>query len=161
MDVASIAKSIRLVRGYRVLLDADLASLYEVETKALIRAVKRNAKRFPGDFMLQLSVQEFANLRYQFGTSSSWGGRRSPPYAFTEQGVAMLSGVLRSPRAVAVNVEIMRAFVELRRVLESTSRLSRRLDALQRKYDGQFDEVFEAIRQLVTPAGSPRKIGFK
>jgi hypothetical protein len=145
-----------------VLLDADLADLYEVETKALVRAVKRNAGRFPSDFMFQLSAEEYANLRYQFGTSSSWGGRRVPPYAFTEQGVAMLSGVLRSPCAVAVNVEIMRAFVELRRVLESTSRFSRRLDALQRKYDGQFDEVFEAIRQLVMPAGSSqRRIGFK
>ena len=145
-----------------MLLDAHLAELYRVETKALIRAVKRNKARFPGDFMVQISTAEHANLRYQLGTSSSWGGRRSQPFVFTEQGVAMLSSVLRSPRAIAVNVEIMRAFVELRRVIESTAGLSRKLDALERKYDGQFQSVFEAIRQLMTPGPhSRRKIGFK
>ena len=157
-----ITKAILVIRGHRVLLDADLAALYEVETKALIRAVKRNSARFPGDFMFQISIAEHENLRYQFGTSSSWGGRRSQPFVFTEQGVAMLSSVLRSQRAVAVNVEIMRAFVELRRLFESNVGLARKLDALERKYDGQFKAVFEAIRELMTPPNRPRrKIGFK
>ncbi|MBI3464662.1 MAG: ORF6N domain-containing protein, partial [Planctomycetes bacterium] len=106
-----IERAILLIRGQKVLLDQALADLYGVDTKALVRAVRRNMDRFPSDFMFQLSKEEFDNLRYQFGTSSLWGGRRYPPYAFTEQGVAMLSSVLRSPRAVHVNIEIMRAFV--------------------------------------------------
>ena len=112
-----IEDHILLIRGHKVILDVDLAELYGVETKALTRAVRRNLDRFPGDFMLQLTSDEFASLRREFGTSSQWGGRRYPPYAFTEQGVAMLSSVLRSKRAVLVNVEIMRAFVRLRQML--------------------------------------------
>ena len=156
-----IARAILVVRGQKVLLDADLAALYQVETGALVRAVMRNRRRFPDDFMFQLVTDELANLKCQIGISS-WGGRRSLPYAFTEQGVAMLSSVLRSARAVDVNVEIMRAFVELRRVLNSHAELARKLEALERKYDGQFKAVFEAIRQLMAPpGGSRRKIGFK
>ncbi|MHB8418778.1 MAG: ORF6N domain-containing protein [Myxococcales bacterium] len=111
LSLARVESAILSVRGVRVMLDADLAALYRVETKALVRAVKRNAARFPRDFMFVLSPSEFESLRFQFGTSSSWGGRRYPPYAFTEQGVAMRSGVLRSSRAIQVNIEIMRAFV--------------------------------------------------
>ena len=144
------------------MLDADLAALYGVETGALVRAVKRNAYRFPEDFMSQLNPQQFDNLRCQIGTSSSWGGRRHPPYAFTEQGVAMLSSVLRSKRAAQVNVEIMRAFVRLRRIITENAGLAQRLDELEKKYDRQFAVVFEAIRQLMTPPDRPRKkIGFE
>lgn len=117
-----LAGAILLMRGQRVILDADLAGLYGVPVKGLIRAVKRNLDRFPADFMFQLEKQEVALLRYQFGTSNGRGGRRYAPYAFTEQGVAMLSSVLRSKRAVLVNVEIMRAFVRLRRMLASNER---------------------------------------
>jgi hypothetical protein len=146
-----------------VLPDADLAELYGVETRVLTQAVRRNIERFPDDFMFQLSVEEFDALKHHFGASSQWGGRRYAPYAFTEQGVAMLSSVLRSPRAVAVNVEIMRARVRLRRMLSSNAELSRKLEALERKYDAQFKVVFDAIRQLMTPPSSePRKpIGFR
>jgi hypothetical protein len=159
VPIERITAAIHVVRGYRVMLDADLANLYEVETKALIRAVKRNAERFPRDFMLQLSAQEFANLRYQSGTSSSWGGRRHRPFAFTEQGVAMLSSVLRSPRAVRVNIEIVRAFVRLRQMLASNAELLNRLEALESKYDAQFKVVFRAMRELMEPE-PPKRIGF-
>jgi hypothetical protein len=156
-----IEQAILQVRGHRVMLDADLAALYGVETGALVRAVKRNAYRFPEDFMFQLTSQEFEILRCQFGISSSWGGRRHPPYAFTEQGVAMLSSVLRSSRAVQVNVEIMRAFVRLRRILAENAGLARRLDDLEKKYDVQFKVVFDAIRQLMQPPEPKKKrIGF-
>ena len=157
-----IERAILLIRGQKVLLDSDLAELYEVETKALTRAVRRNADRFPDDFMFRLTAEEFDNLKCQTGTSSSWGGRRYPPYAFTEQGVAMLSSVLRSDRAVAVNIEIMRAFVRLREILSSHAELSRRLDELEKKYDAQFKAVFDAIRQLMIPPDPPtkRRIGF-
>lgn len=157
-----IERAILLIRGQKVLLDSDWAELYGVEPKALTRAVRRNPERFPGDFMFRLSDEEFANLRCQFGTSSQWGGRRYAPYAFTEQGVAMLSSVLRSERAVAVNIEIMRAFVRLRQILSSHADLARRLDELERKYDAQFRVVFDAIRQLmIPPETSPkRRIGF-
>jgi hypothetical protein len=156
-----IEQAILQVRGHRVMLDADLAALYGVETGALVRAVKRNAYRFPEDFMFQLTSQEFEILRCQFGISSSWGGRRHPPYAFTEQGVAMLSSVLRSKRAAQVNVEIMRTFVRPRRILADNTSLARRLDELEKKYDVQFKAVFDAIRSLVQPP-EPRKkrIGF-
>jgi hypothetical protein len=131
-----------------------------VETKALNKAVKRNLTRFPEDFMFELSDREFENLRFQFGTSR-WGGRRYRPYAFTEQGVAMLSSVLRSGRAVMVNVEIMRAFVRLRAMLSSHEDLARKLAALEKKYDAQFRAVFEAIRQLMAPPQPRRRpIGF-
>lgn len=161
IPVERIESSILLLRDQKVMLDQDLATLYGVETKVLVRAVKRNIDRFPEDFMFQLSDEEFEHLRRHFGTSSSWGGRRYPPYAFTEQGVAMLSGVLRGSRAVAVNVEIMRTFVRLRKMLSSNAELSRKLDSLEQKYDSQFKIVFDAIRQLMTPKGeTPREIGF-
>ena len=162
IPIERIGQAILLIREHKVLLDSDLASLYGVETKALLRAVKRSAERFPPDFMFQLTQEEFDDLRYHFGTSSAWGGRRYAPYAFTEQGVAMLSSVLRSPRAVAVNVEIMRAFVRLRQMLGSNADLARKLDALETKYDAQFKIVFDAIRQLMAPpeAKPGRKIGF-
>ncbi|MGD9719892.1 MAG: ORF6N domain-containing protein [Pirellulales bacterium] len=157
-----IERSILLVRGHKVLLDSDLAKLYGVETKALTRAVRRNLDRFPGDFLLQLSEAEFDDLKRQFGTSSQWGGRRYAPYAFTEQGVAMLSSVLHSKRSIAVNVEIMRAFVRLREMLSSHAELARRLNELEMKYDSQFRAVFDAIRQLMIPpaTGPKRRIGF-
>lgn len=156
-----IEKKILLIRSEKVMLDADLAELYAVETKMLVRAVKRNIDRFPSDFMIQLSKEEFENLRFQFGTSSRWGGRRYLPYAFTEQGVAMLSSVLSSDRAIKVNIEIMRAFVSLRQMLASNKELSKKFDELEKKYDVQFKVVFDAIRQLMTPPElKRRKIGF-
>tara|TARA_B100000959_G_scaffold253714_1_gene284829 strand:+ start:919 stop:1416 length:498 start_codon:yes stop_codon:yes gene_type:complete len=154
-------QSILPIRGTKVMLDVDLAKLYDVETKNLNLAVKRNIERFPGDFMFQLTSKEFANLRFQFETSR-WGGRRYPPYAFTEQGIAMLSSVLRSKRTVQVNVEIMRSFVKLRELLTSNSKLARKLEALEKKYDKQFKLVFDAIRALMTPAETrKRPIGFR
>ena len=159
MPAERIEQSMLLVRDQKVMLDADLAEMYDVETSALTRAVRRNIGRFPEDFMFQLNTDEFDNLRSHFGISSSWGGRRYRPYAFTEQGVAMLS----SQRAVQVNVEIMHTFVRLRRMLASHEELSRKLAALERKYDSQFKVVFDAIRELMTPIGlSPtkRRIGF-
>ena len=134
-----------LLRGHKVMLDFDLAGLYGVETKVLNKAVRRNLARFPDDFMFELSEREFADLRFQTGTSR-WGGRRYPPYAFTEQGVAMLSSVLRSERAVNVNIVIMRAFVRLRTMLSSHEDLARKLAALEKKYDARFKAVFDAIR---------------
>jgi hypothetical protein len=138
-----------------------LAQLYQVETRALLQAVKRNPERFPPDFMFQLTHEESQKLRSQFVTSS-WGGRRYLPYAFTEQGVAMLSSVLRSNRAVQVNIEIMRAFVRLRWLADSNAEVRRKLDELEKKYDAQFASVFEAIRKLMQPAPVPpkRRIGF-
>lgn len=158
-----IENAILLIRGQKVLLDADLAALYGVETKVLVKAVKRNAERFPADFMFQLLPEEVARLRFQIGTSKRGrGGRRYAPYAFTEQGVAMLSGVLRSPRAVHANIAIMRAFVRLRQMLAAHADLARRLDELERKYDKHFRVVFEAIRELATPLEPPPKqIGFR
>lgn len=162
VSLERVDAAIRLVRGQRVMLDADLAELYAVETKALVRAVRRNLERFPPDFMFQLSEAEFDDLRRQLGTSSSWGGRRYRPYAFTEQGVAMLSSVLRSARAVRVNIEIMRAFVRLREMLQANVELARKLAALEKKYDAQFRVVFDAIRELMEPAPQPKnRIGFR
>lgn len=161
MPVERITEAILFIRSQRVMLDADLAALYGVETKVLVQAVKRNIDRFPGDFMFQLTKQEFDNLRSQI-MSSSWGGRRYPPYAFTEQGISMLSSVLRSKRAIQVNIEIMRAFVQLRRMLASHADLARKLSALEKKYDAQFKVVFDAIRGLMAPP-EPRKkrrVGF-
>lgn len=156
-----IEQAILQFRGHRVMIDADLAALYGVETKMLVRAVKRNRDRFPADFMFQLSAEEYRDLKCQVGTSSSWGGRRRPPYAFTEQGVAMLSSVLRSPQAVRVNIEIMRTFVRLRRILAENADLARRLEELEKKYDAQFRVVFEAIRRLMRPPEPKRPIGFR
>lgn len=165
-----IEQVIFLLRGHKVMLDVDLAELYGVETRTLVQAVKRNIDRFPGDFTFQLTADEFEKLRVHLDASnlrsqiviSRWGGRRYPPYAFTEQGVAMLSSVLRSKRAVQVNIEIMRAFVRLRQILSSHKELARKLNELERKYDAQFKAVFDAIRQLMTPPEGKRKhIGFR
>ena len=158
---ARIESRILLLRGHRVMLSSDLAALYGVEPRALVQAVKRNRERFPDDFMFQLSAQEFAHLKSQI-VISSWGGaRRASPYAFTEQGVAMLSSVLRSKRAVLVNVEIMRTFVRLRRLLADHAELQERLDQLERKYDGKFKVVFDAIHAMMVPPKRERKqIGF-
>jgi hypothetical protein len=147
-----IERAILVIRGEKVMLDSDLARLYEVETKELLRAVRRNLNRFPQDFAYQLTAKEFTILRRQFGTSSSgWGGRRTRPLVFTEQGIAMLSSVLHSERAIEVNIAIMRAFVRLRQLLSSHADLARKLDELERKYDKQFAIVFEAIRKLMEP----------
>ena len=157
-----IEQAILLIRGHRVMLSIDLAVLYGVEPRALVQAVKRNRARFPDDFMFQLTPDEWRILKSQ-SVISSWGGMRALPYAFTEQGVAMLSSVLRSPRAVQVNVEIMRTFVRLRRILAENAGLARRLDELEKKYDVQFKVVFDAIRSLMQPpASEPKKrhIGF-
>ena len=156
-----IEQTILLLRDEKVMLDADLATLYGVETKVLVQAVKRNRERFPADFMFQLTKEEFRLLRSQSVTSSAWGGRRYPPYAFTEHGVAMLSSVLSSERAVLVNVQIIRTFVRLRQLLASHADLARRLADLERKYDSQFKIVFDAIRQLMAPPVKKRRpIGF-
>lgn len=159
-----IEKRIFLIRGQKVMFDFHLAGLYDVETKALKRAVKRNRERFPDDFCFTLSEEEWKNMRYHFGTSSSvrWGGRRYLPYVFTEQGVAMLSTVLRSKKAVHVNIEIMRAFVRLREILATHKDLARKLEDMEKKYDAQFKIVFDAIRQLMLPPEKPkRSIGFQ
>jgi hypothetical protein len=160
--IEKIEKSILLVRKQKVMLDADLAALYGDETRVLVQAVKRNSARFPDDFMFQLTPEEFANLRSQIVTSSDWGGRRYPPFVFTEQGVAMLSSVLRSPRALQVNIEIMRTFIHLRQLLASHVELAQKLEALEKKYDAQFREIFEVIHQLMKPTETPRRsIGFR
>ncbi len=157
-----IESRIFLFRGQRVMLDVHLAELYGVETKTLNRAAKRNADRFPEDFMFQLTVVEVKALRCQIGTSNlGRGGRRYRPYVFTEQGVAMLSSVLHSKRAAQVNVQIMRTFVRFRQMLGSNVELAKRLAALEQKYDGQFSVVFKALRKLMAPPARPkREMGF-
>ena len=154
MPIERVERLIYLIRDEKVMLDSDLADLYGVETRTLIQAVKRNIDRFPSDFMYQLSKKEDTNLRSQIVISKDRGGRRYPPYAFTEQGVAMLSSVLRSERAIKVNIAIMRTFVQLRQIMQSNEKLSIQLDDLEKKYDEQFRIVFKAIHQLMTP---PRK----
>lgn len=158
-----IAHSIHFLRGQRVLLDFDLATLYGVTTGNLNKAVKRNPERFPPDFMFQLTTEEVEILIFQIGISS-WGGRRTAPYAFTEQGVAMLSSVLRSERAVKVNVAIMRAFVKLRAALETNRELARKFDELEKRvgaHDSDITAIIDAIRQLMAPGKkSTREIGF-
>jgi hypothetical protein len=157
-----IQQAILQMREQKVILDADLAVLYGVATKVLVQAIRRNKVRFPPDFMFQLSPTEFKILRSQSVTSSQWGGRRYPPYAFAEQGVAMLSGLLNSPRAIQANITIMRAFVQLRRMLATHADLARKLEEMERKYDRQFQVVFEAMRRLMAPPEKHRKeIGFK
>ena len=196
----NVAQLVFFIRGEKVLLDADLAMLYGVEARSLNQAVARNRKRFPADFMFQLSTEEYENIRSQFVTTSAErklnssqsvmrsqiviskqagvrgasplrsqfvisntgrGGRRYRPYAFTEQGVAMLSSVLRSARAVEVNIAIMRTFVQLRRLMDTNRDLARKIEALEKKYDEQFAVVFEAIKQLIAPAVPAKKqIGF-
>lgn len=158
-----IERTIYLIRGEKVMLDRDLAELYGVPTKALKQAVRRNTDRFPDDFMFLLTPSELQDWRSQFVTSKSdRKGLRYPPMAFTEHGILMLSSVLNSTRAVEVNIEIMRAFVRLRQMLASNAELSRRLDELESKYNRQFKAVFDAIRNLMTPApGDHKKIGFR
>lgn len=158
-----IEKRILLLRGQKVMLDRDLAELYHVETSNLNKAVKRNLDRFPSDFMFQLTQEEFKNLIFHFGTSR-WGGTRKLPFAFTEQGVAMLSSVLKSKRAVQVNIAIMRAFVKLREILFTHKDLVKKLEDLERKYeshDKHIKIVFDAIRQLMAePKKKKYKVGF-
>lgn len=163
VDVDKIRRVVVRLRGQNVMFDSDLAALYGVDVKALNQAVKRNRDRFPRDFMFRLDSEEAASLRSHIVTANPGrGGRRTAPYAFTEQGVAMLSSILRSQQAVRVNIEIMRAFVQLRRMLGANEELARKLDALERKYDGQFRAVFQAIRELMTPPEPPRRsIGFR
>ena len=150
------------VKGLNVMFDSDLADLYDVETRSLNQAVKRNIERFPNDFMFQLNQREFTDLKSQF-VISSWGGRRTLPYVFTEQGVAMLSSVLNSKRAIQVNIQIMRTFVKLREILSSNKRLEKRLNDLEKEYDERFKIIFDAIKKLMlTPTKNEiRKIGFR
>lgn len=161
LPVERIESRIVLLRDQKVMLDADLAELYGVSTRALNQAVRRNADRFPDDFMFQLSAAEADNLRSQ-SVISSYGGRRYLPYAFTEQGVAMLSSVLRSDQAVRVNIAIMRAFVRLRQVLATHAELARKLQELEQKSDRNFAAVFRAIEQLIQQdAAEPSPYGPK
>ncbi len=164
ITLESIETKIFLIQRQKVILDKDLAKLYGVATRDLNKAVSRNISRFPTDFMIQLNHKEFNNLKFQFGTSS-WGGTRKLPYAFTEQGIAMLSSVLRSERAVQVNITIMRVFVKLREILSTHKELAHRLKELETKietHDDQITAIFEAINQLLIPPEQPkRKIGFE
>jgi hypothetical protein len=161
IPIERIERLIVMIRGRKVMLSTHPAELYEVEPRVLMQAVKRNVERFPPDFMFQLNQGEFANLKSQI-VISSWGGlRRAVPYAFTEQGVAMLSSVLNSKRAVQVNIEIMRTFARLRQLLATHARLARKLEALERKYDHQFKIVFDALLELMAPEPArKRRIGF-
>jgi len=164
VSVAGIASAIFTARGQKVMLDFELARLYGVTTGNLNKAVKRNRERFPKDFLFQLTAEETERLIFHLGISKGRGGRRRLPYAFTEQGVAMLSSVLRSERAVKVNIAIMRAFVKLRETLETNRELARKFNELEKrvgKNDEQIDAILEAIRQLMAPATKPaREIGF-
>jgi hypothetical protein len=169
VSIERIADAILVVRGYRVLLDAELAELYAVSTKALLQAVKRNRDRFPDDFMISITAEEWKSLRSQIVISNARrGGRRHLPYAFTEQGVAMLSSVLRSSRAITVNIQIMRAFVRMRQLLNSNVELARRLNELESRleaklatHDDSIAAILSAIRQLMRPPESrSRAIGF-
>lgn len=160
-SVGQIESRIFLIRGQRVMLDADLAELYEVETRRLNEQVRRNSDRFPEDFMFQLTDEELANLKSQFATSS-WGGRRKLPFVFTEHGAIMAASVLNSPRAVEASVQVVRAFVQLRQMLASNAELSRKLATLEKKYDIKFKAVFDAINELMSPSDPKKKrpIGF-
>jgi hypothetical protein len=179
VPVERIERTILVLRGHRIMMDADLAELYGVEPRALIQAVKRNIERFPADFMFQLTTEEAqfsrsqsvilngpapgtaSASRSQIGTLKRGKNIKYLPYAFTEQGVAMLSSVLHSPRAVQVNIEIMRAFVRLRQMLQQNADLARKLAQLEKKYDAQFRAVFDAIRELMKPPEkTKRRIGF-
>ena len=151
-----IEQKIFLIRGYKVMFDKDLAALYKVATRDLNKAVSRNKERFPKDFMFQLTKSESKNLMFQFGTSS-WGGTRKPPHVFTEHGILMLSSVLNSPRAIQVNIQIVRTFLKLRRLLVSHKHLKKRIDDMESKYDRQFKVVFQAIRQLLTEEEKPKR----
>ncbi|MBW2240322.1 MAG: ORF6N domain-containing protein [Deltaproteobacteria bacterium] len=164
VPIELIASKIYLIRGIKVMLDSDLAELYGVETRSLIQAVKRNIERFPSDFMLQLTKEEFDSLRSQIVISKGKGGRRYLPYVFSEQGVAMLSSVLKSKRAIEVNIAIMRVFVQLRKTVATHKELSRELADLEQRIEGhdeQIQVIFEAIRQLMAPPDKKvKKIGF-
>jgi len=162
VPIEKISGKIYLIHGQKVMLDRDLADLYEVETKQLKRSVRRNIDRFPRDFMFELTKSELENWRYQFGTSKGEiKGLRYKPMAFTEQGVAMLSSVLRSKRAIHVNIQIMRAFNQLRKMIVSHDDLKRKIEAMEEKYDEQFRIVFEAIQQLLEDDQKPKKkIGY-
>ncbi len=170
LTTQSIERSIRIIRGHRVMLDADLAVLFGVATRALNQAVKRNQRRFPADFMFRLTAEEAVALRSQTVTSKPRGGRRHMPYVFTEHGVVMLANVLNSARAVAVSIEVVRVFVRLRQVLAANTDLARQLDELERKVGARFNEhekqlriVFEAVRQLMLDDDDrpPAKVGFE
>src|SRR5881296_1847930 len=152
-----VAKVIRVIRGEKVLLDFDLAPLYGVTTGNLNKAMRRNRERFPSDFMFQLTAAEAESLIFQFGIAKGRGGRRHRPYAFTEQGVAMLSSVLSSERAAQVNIAIMRTFVQLRRLMDSNADLARKIESLEKKYDEKFATVFAAIKQLIAPTEPAKK----
>ena len=157
-DLSAIERKIYLIRGRKVMLDSDLALLYGVETKNLNKAVKRNCLRFPGDFMFQLTEKEAESLRFQIGTSNGGrGGRRTYPFAFTQEGVVMLSGVLHSPRAIEVNIAIMRTFVQLRVLILDHRGLAEKLGRLEECYDRQFRIVFDAIREMISTHRVPRK----
>ncbi len=161
IPVKTIERSIFIIRAHKVMLDEDLATLYGVETRNLIQAVKRNIERFPHAFMFQISKEEFVSLRSQIVISKGKGGRRYPPYAFTEQGVAMLSSVLRSNRAIQVNIQIMRAFTQFRQMLSTHKDLKRKIELMEKKYDENFKIVFQAIKQMLeTDEKSKKKIGF-
>jgi len=163
IPAAAISPRIYFVRKTRIMLDADLAQLYGVTTKNLNKAVKRNANRFPADFMFQLKPRELQFLRFQIGTSrrTNHGGRRYKPYAFTEHGVAMLSSVLHSDRAVQVNIAIMRAFLQLRAMLATHDDLRRKINEMEKRYDAKFHAVFATLRQMLeTPLPSKGQIGF-
>ena len=161
VPLETLMNKIIFVRSSKVMLDSDLAQLYNVETKQLKRAVRRNIERFPDDFMFELTFEEYESLRSQFGTSS-WGGRRYLPFVFTEQGIAMLSSVLQSNRAIKVNIAIMRAFVKLRKLLQTNEDLNQKLLEMDKKYDKQFQIVFQVLRELMEKPDEPRKeIGFK
>ncbi|HUU40122.1 MAG TPA: ORF6N domain-containing protein [Desulfatiglandales bacterium] len=165
VPIESIVSKIIFLRGEKALLDRDLAELYGVETKQLKRAVRRNIDRFPQDFMFELTKEEYGSLRYQFGTFKRGEHSKYLPMAFTEQGVAMLSSVLKSKRAIEVNIAIMRAFVHLRKVISSHDKLSRKLAELEQRLEGhdeKIEAIFEAIRQLMAPPEQKRKkIGFE
>lgn len=159
--VQQIEERIFIIRGKKVMLDTDLAMLYQVKTKYLNRQVRRNLERFPNDFMFQLTQTEFSNLKCHFGTSS-WGGTRTLPLAFTEHGILMLSSVLKSKQAIAVNIHIMRVFTRLRELMIQHEDLEQRITELEKKYDAQFKSIFEAIRRLLEPPPAKPKppIGF-
>ncbi len=160
IDSDSIMNKIHIIRGMKVMLDKDLAELYGVETKRLKEQVRRNLERFPDDFMFELKQDEIKNLRSHIATSS-WGGTRYTPMAFTEQGVAMLSSVLNSERAIQVNIQIMRAFTQLRKMVSIHEDLRKKIEDMEKKYDKQFKVVFEAIKQLITEEKPiKKKIGF-
>jgi phage regulator Rha-like protein len=162
IPVERIEKAILLIRGQKVMLDKDLAELYGVETKQLKRAVRRNIHRFPSDFMFELTKDEYDSLRYQFGTLKRGQHTKYLSLAFTEQGVAMLSSVLNSRRAIEINILIMRAFVKLREMISTHKDLLRKVEEMERKYDRQFQVVFEAIKQLMAEPEKPKKrIGFE